>query len=218
MDFATMPDLRKWAQPLHGRINVWKREALPTGVFLLGVMLCGLVFGGVVAGQLNPATTNVLSQTMSQFLVAVREHHLVNPSVTLWQRSVSEVKLFALVWLSGVSLLGLPLVTLILFFRTFSIGFSVAYSVLEFGWHGLVVASLVIFVHQILALGCLWFAGVAAVRLSSSVVHRAFSFNELPGVLIRYTGIMLLCTSGAFLAALYQAYVAPSILTAVLGP
>ncbi|QSO53385.1 stage II sporulation protein M [Alicyclobacillus curvatus] len=217
MDFAALPDMRKWLEPIYGRVTIWKREALPTGVFLLAVMVCGVIFGAVVAGQLNPATTNVLSQTMSQFLVAVRDHHLVSPNVTLWQRSVSEVKLFALIWLSGVSLLGLPLVTLVLFFRTFSIGFSVAYSVLEFGWHGLLVASLVIFVHQILALGCLWFAGVTAIRLSSSVVHRAFSFHELPGVLIRYTGVMLLCLSGAFVAALYQAYVAPSILAAVLG-
>lgn len=212
-----MPLVRQLSGSMQMKYANWKREASTTAVFLLAVMFCGLLFGAVVAGQLNQSTTSVLSQTMSQFIVAVKSHQLVSPSVTFWQRSFSELKLFALVWLSGISLLGLPLITLVLFLRAFSVGFSVAYSVLEFGWHGLLVASLVIFVHQVIALLCLWFAGVTAVRLSSSVVHRAFSFHELPRALAGYTLIILACLLGAVLAALYQAYVAPPILLAILG-
>lgn len=217
MELTFMPFIRRFGNSIQSGVDSWKRESLATAVFLLAVMICGLLFGAVVASQLNASTTSILSQTMSEFILALRNHHLVEPSVTLWQHAFSELKVFALVWLSGVSLLGLPLVTLVLFFRSFSIGFSVSYSVLEFGWHGLLVASLVIFVHQLIALTCLWFAGVTAIRLSSSVVHRAFSFNELPGALLRYTGIILVCMLGALVGALYQAYLAPSILLAIIG-
>ena len=217
MELVQIPLVQSLFDNIHNSIQTWKRDVLPTGVFLFAVMICGLLFGGVVAGQLSPSTTTSLSQTMSQFVMALRDNQLANPSITFWQRAFSETKLFALVWLSGVSLLGLPLVTLVLFFRTFSIGFSVAYSVLQFGWHGFLVATLVIFFHQLIALSCLWFAGVTAIRLSSSIVHRAFSFHELPSVLIRYTGMMVLCILGAYVGALYQAYVAPPILRAILG-
>ncbi|MHB9005026.1 MAG: stage II sporulation protein M [Coriobacteriia bacterium] len=217
MNYVAMPSVRRWSGLMQMNLQTWKHDALPTGVFLFAVMLCGLLFGGVVAGQLSSPTTTLLSQTLGQFIVAVRDHQLVNPSITFWQRSFSEVKLFALVWLSGVSLLGLPLITLVLFVRTFSIGFSAAYAVLQFGWHGLLVASLIIFIHQLLALGCLWVAGITAIRLSSSVMRRSFSFHELPAVLARYSTIITLCTAGACVAALYQAYVAPSVLAILMA-
>lgn len=198
------------------RILWWWKDSVTTGAFLGAVILCGLIFGGAVAGQLNPSTTAILGQAMQHFIAASAAHQLANPQ-TIWaERMFAELKLFGLIWLSGISLLGLPIVTIAIFLRAFQVGFSIAYSVLQFGWHGLLVATLVIFVHQVIALCGLWCAGILAVRLSASVFRKSLEVENVPRVLIRYTLLMFLCLAVSAFGAFIQAFAAAPILSALL--
>jgi len=194
----------------------WRRASLSTAAFLGAILLCGLVFGGCVAGQLNTATSSILGQAMQHFINAVQSHQLASPKSVWSSQALAGAELFGLIWLSGISLLGLPLVTIALFLRAFSVGFAVAYSTLEFGWHGFFIASLVVFAHQLLALSGLWCAGILAVRLSTSVFRRTFAMEELPSVLLRYTAGLTLCLAITWIGAVIQAFVAPPLLVALL--
>lgn len=194
----------------------WRRASMSTTAFLGAILLCGFIFGGFVAGQLNTTTSSLLGQTMQQFIHAVQSHQLASPKSVWASRSLADAELFALIWLGGVSLLGLPIVTIVLFLRSFSVGFAASYSVLAFGWHGLFIASLVIFAHQLLALGGLWGAGILAVRLSTAVFRRSFAMDELPSVLVRYTAYLGLCLVITWVGAVLQAFAAPPILAALL--
>lgn len=196
----------------------WRRETTGTMSFLAGVTLCGLLFGGVVAGQLNASTAAVLNQAMQHFIAAVQHHDLQSAPTIWWSRAFAEAGLFGVVWLSGLSLLGLPVVVVTLFLRAFCVGFSVAYSVLTFGWHGFLIASLVIFAHQVLALAGLLGAGTLAVRLSGSIFRRSLDMSAMPRVLVRYTACVCLCLCLASLGAALQVFAAPPVLGALLPP
>lgn len=220
MNLIAMQHKQQWQNQtwnwLQEKWKTWRNEVTGIALYAVAVVVCGLLFGAVIATQLNPAIESTLSTLMGQFLSAVQGHHLVSPDVTFWQRTFFELKVFALVWLVGLSLLGPPLVTAILFLYSLRVGFSVAYAVIQFGWHGFLVASLVIFVHELFALSCLSLACVVAIRLSSTVMRKPVSLGNLPLKLISYTGLVTLCFAGASIGAAYQAFVAPSLLQALL--
>ncbi|MCF8563667.1 stage II sporulation protein M [Alicyclobacillus tolerans] len=183
--------------------------------FLIAVSVCGIAFGAVVAGELNQGDTAVLSNAVSHLLEAIGQHQLARPGALWWQRVISDGQLLALMWLFGVSVIGLPFVVILIFLRSFSIGFAIGFTVIQFGWKGLFVSSILIFLHQIISMTALIFAGVFAIRFSAGILRQAFPLHKLSLQFLQYTGLFVLCGAVLMVGALIQAYVAPALLNGV---
>jgi stage II sporulation protein M len=186
--------------------------------FLTAVALCGLVFGAIVAGQLNQADSAVLSQTVDRLLTAVAHRDLAPPGQLWWHRMIGDGQLLALIWLFGVSVIGLPFVVIAVFLRAFSVGFAVGFTVLHFGWHGLVVASIGIFLHQAVSLTAVVCAGVVAIRFSAGILRQAVPLSKMTVSFLSYTGWFLVFALALAAGAFIQASVAPPLLHSALAP
>ncbi|WP_233096169.1 stage II sporulation protein M [Alicyclobacillus sp. SO9] len=189
-------------------IHVW--------MFLIGICAIGLLFGGAVAGQLNQSDVSVLSASVNNLLNAISHHQLASPSDLWWQRVTGDLQVLGLLWLFGVSVIGLPFVAVVLFLRSFSVGFAVGFTVIQFGWKGLVLAGLGIFTHQLISILVLLVAGVMAVRFSSRILQKTESLTTLSIRFLGYTGLYVLCAAGLMVSAGLQAFVMPHLLSAVL--
>lgn len=185
-------------------------------VFLGAVTLCGVVFGGLTAGQLNQSDSAVLAHAVQRVLQAVEQHQLASAGDLWWQRLIGDGQLLALLWLFGVSVIGFPFVVIALFLRAFSIGFSIGITVIQFGWKGLVLATFGIFVHQIVTMAVLIIAGAIAIRFSAGILRQSLSMHNTPLALLKYTAWFVLCGAGLMLGAFLQAYVAAPLLSNVL--
>ncbi|MCL6515778.1 stage II sporulation protein M [Alicyclobacillus sp.] len=186
-------------------------------MFTLAVILCGLAFGGVTAGQLNAQDAAVLARSVQELLTAISAHQLAPSHVLWWQRVIGDAQLLALLWLFGVSVIGLPFILIALFLRAFGVGFTVGFTVLQFGWRGLVVAGLAVFLHQLLSLTALMAAGIAAMRFSTNILQGTRARPNLPAALARYTAWFAVCLCGILAGAFVQAYIAPPLLTAAFA-
>lgn len=199
-------------------IRARSKSNLHVWSFLIAVALCGLLFGGVTAGQLNQGDASVLGNAVSQLLQAVSQHQLAPASDLWWQRMVNDAQLLALIWLFGVSVIGLPFIVAIVFLRAFSVGFSIAFTVIQFGWKGLIFAAIAIFLHQLVTMTVFIFAGTLAIRFSAGILRQVFPLHKLSGQFIKYTSLFTLCAVGLMVGAAIQAYIAPSLLnTLFLG-
>lgn len=181
--------------------------------FLVAVTLCGLVFGGVTAGQLNQGDASTLGNSVQQLLQAAAQHQLAPATDLWWQRMVNDGQLLALIWLFGVSVIGLPFVVVAIFLRSFSVGFSIGFTVIQFGWKGLVFASIAIFLHQLVTMTVFIFAGTMAIRFSAGILRQVFPLHQLSTQFLKYTFLFSLSAGGLMLGAAIQAYVAPNLLS-----
>lgn len=185
--------------------------------FLGAVVLCGLLFGAVVAGQLNAGDTIVLANAVSHLLSAITQHQLAPGSDLWWQRVIQDGQVLALLWLFGVSVIGIPFIAVTLFLRAFSIGFSVGFTVLQFGWKGFLLSGIIIFMHQIISMGALLVAGGVAIQFSTQILEQSLPIRALPWRFIKYTFVFLICMLGLMLGAAVSAYIGPAIMSAVFS-
>jgi stage II sporulation protein M len=203
--------------------NLWQKVRtsaephLHIWMFLFAVTICGILFGSIVAGQLNRADTAVLGQTVQRLLTAVAGHQLAPASDLWWHRMVGDVQLLALIWLFGVSVIGLPFVVIAIFLRAFSVGFAVGFTVLHFGWKGFIVAAVAIFLHQLLSLTAILCAGVFAIRFSAGILRRVYPLPALSTAFLKYTALLAICGVVLMAGALLQAYIAPPLLHGTLA-
>lgn len=180
--------------------------------FLVGVTVCGLIFGGVVAGQLGETDKLVLGNALQQLFVAIKQHQLASGSELWSARLVSDAEVLGLLWLFGVSMIGIPFVVAIIFIRSFTIGFAVGYTTLQFGWKGFLFSAVAIFLHQVISLMTLLIAAVIAIRFSLQIVERRQPMNRLILRFLQYTGTFLLCGGGLMVGAFIQAFIVPHLL------
>jgi stage II sporulation protein M len=180
--------------------------------FLMGVCLCGIFFGAVVAGQLHPGDVIVLNDTIQNLLAVAMHHQLASFSQLWWERMIDDSRLLALVWLFGVSVIGLPFVVIALFLRSFGIGFAMGFTVLQFGWKGLLIAAIGMFPHDLITMAFLLLAGVTAIRFSADILQQVTSLQRLPMRFFKYTLLFAFCAIGLMAAAALQAGTMPHLL------
>jgi stage II sporulation protein M len=128
-----------------------------------------------------------------------------------WQN----LKALVVFWLIGASLVGIPVVCLLLVLRGFVVGFTVAFLAQELGakgfWLsllGVVPANLVILpAFLVVAVASFTLAGqVARGRRSAALLSRAYGAYALTG------GVALLLV---LLGSVFEAYVSPGLLGAL---
>jgi stage II sporulation protein M len=197
-------------QKLQHHVHLWS--------FLSAVVLCGLLFGSVVAGQLNAGDTIVLANAISHLLSAISQHQLAPGADLWWQRVISDGQVLALLWLFGVSVIGIPFIAVTLFLRAFSVGFSVGFTVIQFGWKGFLLSGMIIFMHQIISMGALLVAGGVAIQFSTQILEQSLPIRALPWRFIKYTFVFMICMLCLMLGAAVQAYIGPAIVSAVFSP
>lgn len=196
-------------QVFHNHAHLW--------TFLIGVTVCGFLFGGVAAGQLSTNEKLILGNTLQHLLETVKQHRLADGNV-LWSATlVTDIELLGLLWLFGVSIIGIPFIVVTLFLRSFTVGFAVAYTSLQFGWKGFLLSSIGIFMHQSVSLFTLLIASTIAMRFSLRIIQHRLPLPKIGISFLKYTGIFCMCGGGLMVGAFIQAYLVPQLLTHLLA-
>lgn len=185
--------------------------------FLIGMTLCGIVFGAIVAGELRPADKLELANQLEAFFLATIHGQLASGSSVFANRLIIDAAWLALVWLAGSSAVGIPLVAAAVFARAFETGFAAAFTALQFGWKGFAVASIGIFVHQLVFLFAFLIASANAIRFSYQIIAQSVPLYQWSLQFLRYTGLSMMCLGGVMLASVIQAFVVPPIVIRLLG-
>ncbi|WAH39053.1 stage II sporulation protein M [Alicyclobacillus dauci] len=184
--------------------------------FLSGVTLCGLVFGAIVAGQLGETDRLVLGNALQHLFAAIKQHQLASGSELWSERLITDAQTLGLIWLFGVSVIGIPFVIATIFLRAFTVGFAIGYTTLQFGWRGFALAGIGIFLHQLVTFLALFIAAVTAIRFSQQILQQTLPIPRLTVRFLQYTGTFILCGGALMLGAFIQSFVVPHILTTLL--
>lgn len=188
------------------------RRHLHVWSFLLGVMLCGLVFGGILSAQIGQTDKLVLGNALEELFTAMKNHSLASGPDLWFQRAIDDGEWVGCIWLFGVSVIGIPFVVATMFYKAFTVGFGIGYTTLQFGWKGAIVSSVGIFLHEVIILFTLFIAAGTAIRFSQRILAQALPMTELTMQFLKYTGTFILCSGGVMLGAFVQAFMVPHLL------
>lgn len=191
-----------------------------TAIYFLVVALfiMGSAFGAVAVNALSPEQRLDLKTYLDSFFHGLKEGPGVSQAGVL-QRSLltNVVKTGAVLWVLGLSVVGIPLVLIVVFTRGFVLGFTVGFLVKEMAYRGIVLAFLSVLPHNLLLIPALIVGGVAAISFALSFLTGRLGWHRegLGGEFAAYTLIMLgVCTAmGA--AALVEGFVTPTLLQLV---
>jgi len=185
---------------------------------VVGFFALGILFGSMGVRVLHEDQAGQLSHLVTEF---IKQLNVLRVDYNEYAREVvwSNLKILGAIYFLGLTIIGIPVILLLLLTRGFLLGFAVGFLAQDKAWKGLVFAVSSVLPQNLINIPVLLIAGASAVHFSLALVRGRFS-NQGHRVLsqfIRYTVLMVVLALFSVGSGLMQAYVTPVLMKLVVG-
>lgn len=183
-------------------------------MFVVILFTTGIVFGALMVNVLDGQQRLELTKYLEVFFKDVHLQEKTLNSLVLQKSLFENIRILAAVWILGLTVIGIPVVWVIIFLRGFIIGFTVGFLVEEMAIKGMLFAVISLLPHNIILLPAFLVATVTAMAFSVNIIKNKF-FAKKPTPMkeffsytlqIGFLGALIVC--GVFI----EAYITPLLM------
>ena len=198
---------------LKSKIKANKRLML----FLCGISLTGLIFGSIFITIISKQDQSLIKSYIENFMNTVQDGKL-NYVDSIKNTLISNLSFVAVIWLLGISIIGIPIIIFMYFTKSFMIGFSIASFVLKYKFKGLLYAIIYIFPHHFINLMIFTLLMIYSMKfsyyLANSILKRkTMHFKNLMNP---YLGVLIIVVVVVVATCMYETFAVPYFLKQIL--
>lgn len=199
------------------RHNPWQEGArnyfvnnLPLVCVVLLIFLAGVIFGALSIKTLDSTEKqDMVNHLMTFFknLAGFEQGQDATSKDSIWLN----VKTAVIIWLLGISTIGMPIIPVIIFLRGFVIGFTVGFLVNELSFNGIIFALVSILPQNLIIIPAIILAGVLALSFSVTILKSLITRRPIDFFrhLFGYSLGMLAISGALLVAGIIEAFVTP---------
>lgn len=179
-------------------------------VFMIILFLTGVIFGAIIVNSMNFNQKQDVFFYLERYMGQIIADESIENQTILMDSFLLHIKSLLLLFLLGLTVIGLPLVWIVIFMKGLAVGFSVGFIVNQFGVKGLLLASLSIAPQNLLIIPIYVIAGSLSMIFSLTLI--GILFNQKVSLPIiqsfrKYILMFSILLSFSFLAALLEAFI-----------
>lgn len=147
-------------------------------VFVGVLFLVGVLFGALMVNALSLEQQQDMARYLNHFFVNVQDSGEGAGSSSYWSIAALHLKWIGLIWILGLSVIGLPGILILDFLKGVLIGFTVGYLIGQYSWKGLLFALVSIAPQNLFVIPVLMMCSVAAITFSLYIIRDRFIMNR----------------------------------------
>ena len=195
--------------------NIWDKLKISKKMlyFLLIITVIALISGSLFTIILDKTDQSLLKDSLNTYILNIRLNN-IDIFKSFYHLMLSEMLTILFIWLLGISVIGLPIIILLYFSKTFILGFSIGGLVVNYKFKGLLFAVISTFPHQLIYIGIYTLLVAYALNLSlkllnSIVFKKILDFKK---IINKYLVIGALTIIAITLAITYETLLLPNII------
>lgn len=185
----------------------------------VGVLyLVGVVFGAIIVNTMDIKQKSELIQYLHYFFRGLAQDDIADPGIA-FQHSIGDYfKMLALMWILGLSVIGIPVMLIYLFFKGLVTGFTVGFLINQLSWKGLWFAAAAVLPINLVVVPVLFILSVAGMQFSITLVKNRFIHSRGPiyPQFVNYSLLASVLSMCLLLVAVMEAYISPLMMKGVL--
>lgn len=188
-------------------------------IFVVVLLLMGVIFGAVVVNSLHASQKEDLMFYLNQFFGEVSKEKIGDPA-TIWKESFfSHLTYIGLIWLLGISIIGLPIILVLLFLKGVVVGFTVGFLVDQMGVKGFLLSFVAVLPQNIIVIPV--YIAVSAISISFCVqlIRQLFVKKRADSILpqlFRYSLAFIVVGIFLIVASFIEGYASPYLMKMVM--
>jgi len=185
-------------------------------LFCLILVILGIVTGSLFIVILNSTDKNLVIEYISSFVDSLKNNSF-NYIDTLKNTLIINYLIIFIISIIGFTYFLIPINVLILFYKSFIIGFSLASFILTFKIKGLLLSIIYIFPHLIINILLISLLTAFTLKLSINMIKYIIKKKEvnMRAYFNKYLYIVILFIILITLTSIYECFVAPTLLKLV---
>lgn len=185
--------------------------------FSLIIVLTGIIFGSIFIVIINKNDKTLVIEYINKFINSIKSDDF-NYSSTLISTLLTNNIIIIIMIILGISCILVPINILILFYKSFIIGFSLSGFILAFKLKGLIISIVYIFPHLILNILILCILTAFTLKLSINLIKTTIRRKKcnLNLYLKKYIYVIILFVMLISISSLYESFIVPYILKKII--
>lgn len=183
-------------------------------VFITIIFASGVIIGSFSINLVQDNDKYELGVYIETFLDQFEARSTLSKSSVVKQSILGNLKVVALAYVLGLSVIGVPFLLLVIFIRGFVLGFTVGFFIDELLYKGMLLTLISVFPQNLIMVPCIIVSSVAAVSFSGALIRSRTSGHKtsLTSQFLKFSVIILMMVFAVILAALIEAYVTPFLI------
>ncbi|MEH7095093.1 stage II sporulation protein M [Neobacillus vireti] len=196
------------------------REHSSIFLFIVVLFLMGVIFGAIVVNSMSITQKEDLFYYLSQFFGQVSDGTVTDDNDLFLQSFLHNSKFIGLMWILGISIIGLPIILILLFLKGMVVGFTVGFLVSQMGWKGFLLAFASILPQNLIIIPVFILMAAFSVIFSIRMIKRQFMKKyALPIMPYFKRYIVSLIAAVLFISAAsgVEAYLSPWLMKSIIS-
>ncbi|TDL77061.1 stage II sporulation protein M [Rhodococcus qingshengii] len=196
------------------------REHSSTFLFIVILFLMGVIFGAIVVNSMSITQKEDLFYYLSQFFSQILNGKVVENNDLFAQSFLHNSKFIGLIWILGISIIGLPVILILLFIKGLVVGFTVGFLVSQLGLKGFLLAFVSILPQNLIIIPVFILMAALSVIFSLRMIKKQFFKTSGQPILPFFKNYILTFIVAVVLisaASGVEAYVSPWLMKTMMG-
>ena len=187
----------------------YKKKIIIVSMFI--VIILGLLFGSIYITIFSNNDKKELLDNISNYFNNFKDIDFSKKLIIFKESLIKNIIYFIILWGVGISIVGIPITYIMIYYKSFILGFSIAGIFAKYKINGLLKILLYIFPGKILILVLSIIIGVFGVSLSIKLVNTFLKKDKLNFSVIsgKYTLLLLISILVSILTAGIDAFILP---------
>ena len=182
-------------------------------LFLFVLVMVGLFAGALFSVIISDSDKKMVADYLNDFLLNISKEK-VNINNSFFNTLTFTLGFALLIWIFGISSIGVLLVLPFLFFKSFVLGFSIGSILVNYKFKGIILSLIYVVPHHVINLLIYILICAYSIMISYRMVNcmrerKCFDFKIF---MSKYTFILLFSFIVLFITALYESFILPYIL------
>lgn len=169
------------------------------------MVITGILFYFLISDK----DQNLVTNYIKNFFLEIKKGNNLNYSASLINSLISNTGYILLVWLLGISLIGLPIIAIMIGYKCFVVGFSISSIISVYGFKGVIGGIVYTIPHQLLYLIILMLLGFYSMSFCIKLFNCLFlkKYINFKEIMKKYFNILIICIITSILLSFFETFI-----------
>lgn len=184
-------------------------------MFIIGIT--GIITGSILVNILNLEDKQLVIEYINRFVDSVKNNNL-DYVQALKNNLTTNIIYLLLIWISGISMIGFPIIIFLFFSKLFVTGFSIGSILYTYKIKGLLFSLFYVFPGSILSIISALLLGAYGIKLSFKLIYilSCKKTVDLKQIIIKYTKVFLVCLLIGIIGIISDTFLMPYLIKLII--
>jgi len=187
-------------------------------LFVISILFLGVIAGGIYTNIIGINDKNLVIDKIKMFIDNVNGNSLKTLLVFKNSISVNFLYIF-IIWILGMSLVGIIFNILLLFIKGFIFGFSIASFIATYGAKGIILSLIYLLFGQLLNIVVIIILTIYSIMISIkliSVIFKKMTNGDILPFFKKYIIILIICIVVSLISSVLETFLLPSLIKLIV--